>query len=50
MRPDKLNEEIERSRINGQIPFCVVATSGTTVKGAFDPLKEISNICSDQDI
>jgi glutamate/tyrosine decarboxylase-like PLP-dependent enzyme len=50
MRVDKLEEEIERTRINGQIPFCVVATSGTTVRGAFDPLKEIGDICSHEDI
>ena len=48
MRCDKLVEEIERSKMNHQIPFCVVATSGTTVRGAFDPVKEIAEICADQ--
>lgn len=48
MRPDKLLEEIERTKLNSRIPFCVIATSGTTVRGAFDPLKEIAKICSDQ--
>ena len=50
MRSDKLQEEIERTRINGQTPFCVIATAGTTVRGAYDPIKEISGICSDNDI
>ncbi len=50
MRCEKLEEEIERSRINNQIPFCVIATSGTTVRGAFDSLKEIAEICSDQNL
>ena len=50
MRIDKLGEEIERSRINGQIPFCVVATAGTTVRGTFDPIKEIADVCSDNNI
>ena len=50
MRIDKLQEEIERTRTNGQTPFCVIATAGTTVRGAFDPIKEIAEICSDNDI
>ena len=50
MRCDKLEDEIERARINNQIPFCVIATSGTTVRGAFDPVKEIANICSNQNL
>ena len=50
MRSDKLQEEIERTRINGQTPFCVIATAGTTVRGAFDPIKEIADICSDNEI
>ena len=50
MRIDKLQEEIERTRTNGQTPFCVIATAGTTVRGAFDPIKEIAETCSDNDI
>ena len=45
MRVDKLIEEIEFASVNGQTPFCVIATSGTTVRGAFDPLREISEVC-----
>ena len=44
MRPAALIEEIEISIRDGKIPLCVVATSGTTVRGAFDPLKQISEI------
>jgi glutamate/tyrosine decarboxylase-like PLP-dependent enzyme len=50
IRSDKLNEEIHRTKSNGKTPFCVVATAGTTVRGAFDPIKEIAAICSDHDI
>jgi len=47
MRPDKLVEEIKFAKSNGQTPFCVIATSGTTVRGSFDPLVPISEICDE---
>jgi glutamate/tyrosine decarboxylase-like PLP-dependent enzyme len=50
MRVDKLDEEIQRTKSNGQTPFCVVATAGTTVRGAFDPIKAIAEICSEHNI
>ena len=31
-------------------PLCVLATSGTTVLGAFDPLNEIADICQKHSI
>ena len=50
MRVDKLDEEIQRTKSNGQTPFCVVATAGTTVRGALDPIKAIAEICSEHNI
>ncbi len=47
MRPEKLVEEIKFAKSNGQTPFCVIATSGTTVRGSFDPLIPISEICDE---
>jgi glutamate/tyrosine decarboxylase-like PLP-dependent enzyme len=44
MRPSALEDEIQRTRREGGIPFCVVSTAGTTVRGSFDPIKEISDI------
>lgn len=44
MRPESLEEEIDRALREGQIPFAVLATSGTTVRGSFDPLREIAAI------
>ena len=44
MRPSALEDEIQRTRREGGIPFCVVSTAATTVRGSFDPIKEISDI------
>ena len=44
MKPSALQEEIERTRREGGVPFCVVSTAGTTVRGSFDPLKDIGDI------
>ncbi|MDP6870290.1 MAG: pyridoxal-dependent decarboxylase [Candidatus Poseidoniaceae archaeon] len=50
MRVDLLREEIDRSRREGQTPFCVIATSGTTVRGAFDPIRDIASVCDSEDL
>ena len=50
MNPESLLEEINRATSNDRVPFCIVATSGTTVRGAFDPLREIAQIAHDNDI
>ncbi|DAC50747.1 MAG TPA: glutamate decarboxylase [Candidatus Poseidoniales archaeon] len=50
MRADSLEDEIERALENGQIPFAVLATSGTTVRGSFDPLREVAEIAHRYDL
>ena len=50
MKPESLIDEINRATADGRVPFCIIATSGTTVRGAFDPLREIANIAHDNDI
>ena len=50
MKPSSLQEEIDRSRRNGFIPFCIIATSGTTVRGAFDPLGALASIAHKESI
>ena len=42
MLPDDLEQKIEASLAEGQQPFFVAATAGTTVKGAYDPCEPIA--------
>jgi len=42
---NKLEEYIATEKRAGKIPFCIIATAGTTVKGAIDPLEELVEIC-----
>ncbi|KAI8870058.1 PLP-dependent transferase [Ramicandelaber brevisporus] len=48
MIPAKLREMIQASRARGERPFFVNATAGTTVLGAFDPLREIGQIAREE--
>lgn len=45
-----LNEKINLSRSQGDIPTCIVSTAGTTVYGAYDPISEINKICESEKI
>ncbi|XP_010601687.1 glutamate decarboxylase 1 [Fukomys damarensis] len=45
MMPDELEKNILQAKRKGQTPFCVSATAGSTVFGAFDPLQDIADIC-----
>jgi aromatic-L-amino-acid decarboxylase len=46
MRPDALAEAIERDVAAGVTPVAVVATGGTTLTGAVDPLEAIAGVCA----
>ena len=48
MRPDLLAHAIDRDRADGVTPVAVVATSGTTLTGAIDPLEEIADVCEER--
>jgi aromatic-L-amino-acid decarboxylase len=45
LRPDLLGEAIDADVADGVTPIAVVATAGTTLTGAIDPLEAISDVC-----
>ena len=45
-----LRNTIDKCLMENKKIFAIVATLGTTVKGAVDPIKEISGICKDKNI
>ena len=47
MRPDKLRDAIEDDKANGFVPFCVVATVGTTSTTSIDPVSELVAVCEE---
>ncbi len=50
MIPEKLKEAIEKDKREGFLPCMVNATCGTTVLCAFDPLREIGEVCQEYGI
>jgi aromatic-L-amino-acid decarboxylase len=45
MDVEKLREAIARDRDTGAVPFCVVATVGTTSMTSVDPVEAIADVC-----
>ena len=50
MRPDALEEMIRADIAAGLTPIAVVATAGTTLTGAIDPLDAIADVCAEHGI
>ncbi len=48
MDAEKLREAIQDDKSRGYLPFCVVATIGTTSTSSVDPIEQISEICRAQ--
>jgi aromatic-L-amino-acid decarboxylase len=47
MRADLLSEALRRDAADGVVPVAVVATSGTTLTGAVDPLDAVADLCAE---
>jgi len=45
MAINKLKNAIAKDRLEGNKPFCIIASAGTTNTGSVDPLNEIAKIC-----
>ncbi|OAA82379.1 Pyridoxal phosphate-dependent decarboxylase [Akanthomyces lecanii RCEF 1005] len=45
MRADALRELVARARAQGRTPLYVNATAGTTVRGSYEPFRDVAAIC-----
>ncbi len=50
MRPDLLAAAIDADLAAGLVPVCVIATAGTTLTGAVDPLARAADVCDERGI
>jgi aromatic-L-amino-acid decarboxylase len=50
LRPDAVADAIEADRRSGVVPLAVVATAGTTLTGAVDPVDGLADVCEAQDV
>ena len=50
LRPDAVAEAIDADRAAGVVPVAVVATAGTTLTGAVDPVDALADVCEARDV
>lgn len=50
LRPDALAEAIDRDVADGVVPIAAVATAGTTLTGAVDPIEPIADVCAERNV
>lgn len=46
MKPDTLDAMIAADKLAGAVPVAIVATAGTTVLGAFDPIEPLADVAA----
>ena len=42
--------EIAKDRLEGKMPFCIIASAGTTNTGTVDPLDDLADICEKENL
>jgi len=50
MIPDELDKAIQEDKKSGLLPFCIVATVGTTSTTSIDPVDKIADICERENL
>lgn len=50
MRAGELADAIDRDVADGVTPIAVIATAGTTLTGAIDPISELADVCVDRGV
>ena len=50
MVPEALADAIDHDVANGVVPVAVVATGGTTLTGAIDPIDRIADVCDERNV
>jgi aromatic-L-amino-acid/L-tryptophan decarboxylase len=50
MIPEELDKAIQEDKKNGWLPFCIVATVGTTSTTSIDPVDKIADICERENL
>lgn len=50
VNPEEVAKAIEQDRASGVTPIAVVATAGTTLTGAIDPIAELAEVCKEQNV